>query len=177
MSVPRFTSDPLPAYSFVPGRSPHPHTDPAGHRFGHDLPPAEPLDPERWQTSHRYLLGIDLFNHGYYWEAHEAWEAVWNTQGRRGTIATFLKCLIQLAVVAVKVRQGMRDAAIAHARRAAELAHLVRSAIDQPRFMGLDVAEVEQRSLQLAASPPANAESDGVAPIFAFALAPGSPLT
>jgi hypothetical protein len=172
VSVPRFTSDALPAYSFVPGQSPHPHTDPAGHHFGRELPPAEPLEPERWQTSHRYLLGIDLFNHGYYWEAHEAWEAVWNAQGRRGTVATFLKCLIQLAVVGVKVRQGMRDAAIAHARRAAELAHLVRSAIEQPRFLGLDVAEVEQWALRLVVSPPAYAASESVAPIFPFPLGP-----
>ncbi|MER9007639.1 DUF309 domain-containing protein [Mesorhizobium sp. M0862] len=26
-----------------------------------------------------FRWGIDLFNHGYYWEAHEAWEPLWQT--------------------------------------------------------------------------------------------------
>ncbi len=151
MSPPRYTDDPLPAYSFVPGKTPHPHTDPAGHRFGCDLPPAEPLEPERWASSRRYLLGIDLFNHGYYWEAHEMWEAVWNANGRRGPVATLLKCLIQLAVVGVKLRQGMIDGAIAHARRAAELAHAVHGVTGEKRYMGLEVAELEQEAERLAA--------------------------
>ncbi|TGQ49534.1 DUF309 domain-containing protein, partial [Mesorhizobium sp. M1C.F.Ca.ET.210.01.1.1] len=25
-----------------------------------------------------FRWGIDLFNHGYYWEAHEAWEPLWH---------------------------------------------------------------------------------------------------
>jgi len=27
-----------------------------------------------WQVSSDYLFGIDLFNHGFYREAHETWE-------------------------------------------------------------------------------------------------------
>lgn len=173
MTVPRLTHDPLPAYSFVPDRSPHPHADPEGHRFGRHLSPTGALEPETWASCHRYLLGIDLFNHGYYWEAHEAWEAVWNANGRRGPAATFLKCLIQLAVVGVKLRQGMVDAAIAHARRAAELARAVHGAIGENRWMGLDVAELAQWAEQLAAEPAA-CRNDGAAVevVFAFCLLP-----
>jgi predicted metal-dependent hydrolase len=173
VSRPRYTDDALPAYSFVPGRFPHPHTDPAGHRFGSALPPAQPLEQGDWESSHRYLLAIDLFNHGYYWEAHEAWEALWNAHERRGPAADLLKCLIQLAVVGVKLRQGMRDAAIAHARRAAELARAVRGATDSVRFLGLDVAKLEQRAEQLAAEPPQTAsETAAVELVFAFQLTP-----
>jgi predicted metal-dependent hydrolase len=40
--------------------------------------------------------GIDLFNSGKYWEAHEAWEEVWMPD-RRGPDAGFYKGLIQIA--------------------------------------------------------------------------------
>jgi predicted metal-dependent hydrolase len=40
--------------------------------------------------------GIDLFNRGLYWEAHEAWEEVWMPD-RRGPDRGFYKGLIQIA--------------------------------------------------------------------------------
>jgi predicted metal-dependent hydrolase len=40
--------------------------------------------------------GIDLFNRGLYWEAHEAWEEAW-TPDRRGPDGGFYKGLIQVA--------------------------------------------------------------------------------
>jgi uncharacterized protein len=40
--------------------------------------------------------GIDLFNSGRYWDAHEAWEHVWMPD-RRGPDAGFYKGLIQVA--------------------------------------------------------------------------------
>jgi predicted metal-dependent hydrolase len=40
--------------------------------------------------------GIDLFNSGRYWEAHEAWEEVWMPD-RKGPDAGFYKGLIQIA--------------------------------------------------------------------------------
>jgi uncharacterized protein len=172
--LPRFTCDPLPAYSFVPGKFPHPHSDPGGHGFGSDLPSGEAVDPTRWQASHHYLLGVDLFNNGYYWEAHEVWEALWNASGRHGTTATFVKSLIQLAVVGVKLRQGMVDAAVAHARRAAELLRQVRGQASHVWFMGLNVDELTQWAEQLAVSPSAAHDSERapVAIVFAFRLVP-----
>ena len=32
------------------------------------------FDPAQWQSHAAYLYGIDLHNHGYYWECHEALE-------------------------------------------------------------------------------------------------------
>ncbi|MET2831203.1 DUF309 domain-containing protein [Mesorhizobium shangrilense] len=29
-------------------------------------------------SSNAFRWGSDLFNHGYYWEAHEAWEPLWH---------------------------------------------------------------------------------------------------
>ncbi len=72
---PRLVSDrELPAYAYVPGESPHPTRDRDGHSFGSEPDTPEPPDPEDWRSCPDYLYGIDLFNHGFYWEAHEAWE-------------------------------------------------------------------------------------------------------
>ena len=78
-------SSSLPPYTFVPGSWPHPRRDPRGHSFGSPEPEATPLDPAGWRDSAVYLRGIELFNGGYYWEAHEAFEALWNAAGRAGT--------------------------------------------------------------------------------------------
>jgi uncharacterized protein len=40
--------------------------------------------------------GIELFNEGRYWEAHEAWEDAW-TPDRHGPDSGFYKGLIQVA--------------------------------------------------------------------------------
>ena len=140
-------SDRFPPYAFVPGLWPHPHSDPAGHGFAVECPAR--LDAD-WPTSPTFLLGIELFDAGYSWEAHEAWEAMWHAAGRRGAVADFLKALIQLAVVGVKVREGRLDGATTHAARAAEL---LRS-LDPARFPGFDLAELIRRADALAAAPP-----------------------
>ena len=122
LTPPRFVPDAaFPPYTFIPGRSPHPIRDPAGHLFGRTLELPPPLDPERWQDSRAYLHGIDLFNHGYYWEAHEEWEGLWRAAGRTESIADFLKGLIKLAAAGVKVRQGQPRGIASHAAGAAEL--------------------------------------------------------
>src|SRR2546430_6058218 len=43
--------------------------------------------------------GIELFNRGLYWEAHEAWEEAW-TPDRHGPDRGFYKGLIQVAAAA-----------------------------------------------------------------------------
>src|SRR5712692_7985241 len=93
---------PLPPYAYVPGRSPHPLSDPQGHSFGTKPERLDPPDPHYWHVCRPYLYGIDLFNHGYYWEAHEVWEGLWHACGRTGRTAAFLKGLIKLAAAGVK---------------------------------------------------------------------------
>src|SRR5208282_3835567 len=87
----------FPPYAFVPGYFPHPLSSPQGHSFG--LQPEHPacLDPTNWQACRPFLRGLDLFNYGYYWEAHEVWEGLWNACGRSGMTADVLKGLIKLA--------------------------------------------------------------------------------
>jgi uncharacterized protein len=118
---PPHPSRPFPAYSYVPGRFPHPLSDPAGHSFGHVAKKCEPLTTENARRHEEYLWGIQLFNHGYYWEAHEAWEQVWIACGRKGVAADYLKGLIKLGAAGVKTREGRPDGVARHATRSAEL--------------------------------------------------------
>ncbi|MGE0377664.1 MAG: DUF309 domain-containing protein [Planctomycetaceae bacterium] len=150
--VPRWAPEfAFPPYTYVPGRAPHPVSDPAGHMYGEHAEPAELLVDD-WPSCRAYLRGIDLFNHGYYWEAHEVWESLWHAAGRTGPTADFLKGLIKLSAAGVKTLEGSPTGRARHARRAAEL--LRRAAIglnvdEQGRFMGLlllDLAQIAEDS-------------------------------
>jgi hypothetical protein len=129
---------PLPPYSFVPGHGfPHPVTDPAGHLHGREpvapLAAAEiaalPVDPvgrreaiTSWLTLNpHWLHAIDLFNAGYYWEAHEAWESLWHVLGRTTPEARLVQGLIRLAAACVKIREGSPEGVKRHTLRAREL--------------------------------------------------------
>jgi uncharacterized protein len=118
---PRYTSRELPPYSYVPGQHPHPTSDPDGHSYGHAPERAEPMSDANWRHNETWLWAIDLFNHGFYWEAHEAWEGLWHAAGRRGPTADFLKGLIKLAAAGVKAHEGRPEGVKLHAARAAEL--------------------------------------------------------
>jgi hypothetical protein len=142
--------EPLPSYSYVTGRFPHPTRDPAGHSFGRPEGDVPPLDPARWSESRAYLLGCDLFNHGYYWEAHETWEAAWKACGRRGTTADFLKGLIKLAAAGVKAREGRAAGVARHAARAERLLRGVRDQIGGAVYLGLDVDALAEIAARLA---------------------------
>ena len=131
---------PFPPYSYVPGKFPHPVSDPQGHAFGTTESPAVNIAPGDWIRSTPYLFGIDLFNHGYYWESHEAWEAVWHAVGRTGRQADFLKSLIKLAAAMVKAREGRRDGVIRHGQRATELLHSVLRSGTSTDMMGLSLS-------------------------------------
>lgn len=176
-SPPRFVPDiAFPPYTFVPGRTPHPVRDPAGHLFGQtpELPP--PLDPARWQDSRAYLHGIDLFNHGYYWEAHEEWEGLWRAAGRTGALADLLKGLIKLAAAGVKIRQGQPRGVADHAAGAAELFRDLARQLGgaEAVYLGLrlsDLLAFAEQVEQQAASAGAD-EKTIVQVVFAFVLHP-----
>jgi hypothetical protein len=130
---------PLPPYAFVSPCWPHPRTHPSGHSYGAPEPHAEPLDPSRWAESAEHLRSVELFNRGYYWEAHEGWEALWNAAGRVGPVADFFRGLIKLAAAGIKVRQGRADGVRIHAERALACFAAVRGASGAAKFAGLDL--------------------------------------
>lgn len=119
--LPRFAPGiAFPPYTYIPKRTPHPVSDPVGHSFGVPSPPL-PSPLADWRQSVEYRHGIDLFNHGYYWEAHEVWEGLWHAAGRVGPLAQVLQGLIKLAAAGVKTTAGSEQGRQRHSRRAAEL--------------------------------------------------------
>jgi predicted metal-dependent hydrolase len=126
---------PLPPYSYVPGHGlPHPVTDPLGHLFNAPQPAPLPLDqlPDDstlrrqaiaalFATHSDWLYALDLFNEGYAWEAHEAWERFWHALGRTTPEARFVQGLIHLAAACVKIREGKPAGVTKHTKRAREL--------------------------------------------------------
>jgi hypothetical protein len=156
--VPRFVpEEPLPAYAYVPGRSPHPVSDPAGHSYNAPRLRPAPPDPDDWSGCREYLYGLDLFNHGYYWEAHEAWEGLWHACGRSGVTADFLKGLIRLAAAGVKARAGKPDGVRSHARAARRLFERVarERGPAAPRYLGLSLDGLIRHAAAVADHPDA----------------------
>lgn len=92
-SAPRLTSRSLPSSPFLPGRTARPVEDRREIPF---------VPPERFRENEEFLFGIDLFNHGFYWEAHEAWEGVWRRCARGTVQHVFLQGLIQITASYLK---------------------------------------------------------------------------
>ena len=108
----------FPPYAYLPGEKPHPVRDPTGHSY-HVEP--IPVVAEALLGSETFLWGLDLFNHGYYWEAHEAWEGLWQGADRDGPLRMLFKGLILLSAAGIKIREGKHAAAVRHTGRAAAL--------------------------------------------------------
>jgi hypothetical protein len=133
----------LPPYAYLPHRDPrdrhpHPERDPGGHvRDGAAGPEvAGPPDPLAWRETPAFLWGVDLFNAGYYWEAHEAWEDLWRA-AESDEAAALLHGLIKLAAAGVKAGVGNPRGTARHAAAAAQLfAPLAAQGHD--RLFGLD---------------------------------------
>ena len=172
-TVPRYLPQrDLPPYTYVPGRAPHPIADPAGHSYGRTITCAAAPESSDWRDCPDYLYGIDLFNHGYYWEAHEVWEAVWIAAGRRGPAADFLKGLIKLAAAGVKCREGNPAGVRRHARRADALFRTVQDAVQTGTYFGLRFDELFQ-FCEIAALTSNVPATDGIPQIvFNFRLTP-----
>lgn len=141
---------PLPPYSYVPGHGlPHPVNDPCGHLYAtrdsvHEPgfssdnpgPPSPDTDLRRrglaaaLGMNSRWLHAIDLFNEGFYWEAHESWEAFWHALGRTTAEARFVQALIHLTAACVKIREGKPAGVRSHTQRARKLLAEVEAAHD-----------------------------------------------
>lgn len=114
----RYQSDSLlPQRPFLPGTG---DARPEESHFSGDL--------SSWQT------GIDLYNRGYFWEAHEAWEAVWMQWPRESDTALFARGCIQSAAALLKLRLGLWAGIRSLSARSLDTLGQVRS----QRLLGLD---------------------------------------
>jgi uncharacterized protein len=145
---------PLPPYSFVPGgRWPHPISSPEGHSFGRVLEPRGAAQSTEGDISPRLVRGAELFNAGYYWEAHDVWEILWHAYGRHGPAADAVKALIKLAAAGVKVREKQEHGVRIHSRRAADLFASTHESAGR-YLIGLDLVECERLARKTSDDPP-----------------------
>lgn len=99
----------LPRWAHIPGE-----TDGADDA---PLEAAKALVPERFGVAApaehpAFLYGVALCNAGFYWEAHEVWEAVWMATTQNGRDRQAVRGLIQLANAGLKLRMGKARAAL-----------------------------------------------------------------
>jgi len=161
---PRYTDLPFPPYRFLPGRHPHPVASPQGHSYlppGHREPPVPYFPPDQWRKSDAYLFGCDLYNHGFWWEAHEAWEGLWHVVPNPSPQRRYLQGIIQVSAGHLQTRlakaagiKRLRDTS----RRHLDLAF---GAAGDGSFMGVALGEwigvVEAYwDLVLASDPPSH---------------------
>lgn len=66
---------------------------------------------ERASSTPRLLRGVQLFNSGEYWHAHEVWEEEW-TPDRKGPDSGFYKGLIQVAAGCLHYTRRNRRGAV-----------------------------------------------------------------
>ena len=133
----------FPPYTYVPGHAVHPVSHPHGHMREGTL-------PQDWSQQQYLQWGRQLFNKGYYWEAHEAWEHLWMELGRTSANALTVKGLIKLAASAVKCREGNASGAIRHAQCAAEL---LQEPCDSKLFAGCDLSLARDSANRLREAP------------------------
>ena len=153
--------------------NPHPVLDPAGHSYhvGPLLVATEAL-----RSSDAFLWGLDLFNHGYYWEAHEAWDGLWQVADRDNPLSMLFKSLILLSAAGVKIRERKNAAAARHAVRAAALLRELMKVQDSAfeRALGMSPATLAEDAEAATGNP---AELRATAPgqpqsVFNFILGP-----
>lgn len=101
------------------------------------------LSTDTWPSNRNYLLGLDFFNLGFYWEAHEEWERLWRVSGADTTVGRFLKGLIKLAAAGVKVRERSIHGVRRHAASAGEMFADVAAEADIDSFCGLEFIRLQ----------------------------------
>lgn len=147
MSVPpRYTAVPFPAYRHRLDETPHPTRDPQGHSHGRELVPTNEIAlpiVENWQQCVPYLFGCDLYNHGYWWEAHEAWEHLWHVAKapHEQAVCHLLKGMIQSAACALKLEQGKHAGVQKLTRRVGEYLDAAVESVKTDVLMGLAIPE------------------------------------
>lgn len=137
-SVRLLPSTELPAYTFVPGsETPHPYRDPRGHSYQRKHPTPRALTDTTWAENRSYLLALDYFNYGYYWEAHEEWERLFRATGIESLSGKFLKGLVKLAAAGQKVRENSIHGVRRHAASAGEVFADIAAEVGDEHFCGL----------------------------------------
>ena len=88
-----------------------------------------------WVTDPAAMFAADLFDHRFFWEAHEAWEAMWHECPKPSVDRDVLQSLIQTAAALLQFHLGAnRSAALLLARARSRMAQT-----DVSRHQGIDI--------------------------------------
>lgn len=96
----RFTEFNLPKERYIPGVTSRPVTPP----LSDENISAQNLSIVSPYENLFFLYGVDLFNHHFFWEAHEAWEEIWHLEEER-ELRDLLQGMIQLSGGFLKIIQ------------------------------------------------------------------------
>lgn len=146
----------FPAYTYVPSVTPHPISHPDGHMFGVNDPHGG------WPAKQVLTWGAQLFDAGFYWESHEAWEHLWLGKGRTTPEALTVKGLIKLAAAGVKCLEQNVTGAKRHATRAHTL---LRPDCCVDLFSPVSLTNARRTALTVSGSPPLLSDKSNGAPI------------
>lgn len=97
LSVPRYSKRNLPPYRHLPFFNPNPFLDENGHFDGGAFILPECFSEATWRECEEYLYSIDLFNHGFWWEAHVYLKQLCTVTGRESPLGRFLVGLVLIA--------------------------------------------------------------------------------
>jgi uncharacterized protein len=122
---PRYSSRPLPATAYLPGVSSRAQR-PAPREPASSI---DLIDFGALASQGDFRHGVDLFNHGFPWEAHETWEPLWLAAPRDRPERALLQGLIHAAAAAIKARAGAIGAARGLTDSACDYLSLAGSAI------------------------------------------------
>jgi len=149
------TGPTMPPFAHLPGRGPR-HADGA---FS-DLVATARGDRAALERSAAWRTGLAWCDAGYYWEAHELFEAVWAALPQNAAERRMVQAMIQLANAGLKARMG-QERAVARILDRLQ-GHLADSRIGgDARLMGLSRADVLDRIASLLDVGPAGRDTGG----------------
>jgi len=126
---------PLPSYRHLPGQNPRPDAD----FLDTIIEQASALTTDKTaSTNVAWLYGLRLIDEGYYWEAHEVLEAVWNNAAPNSRERHLVQAVIQIANARLKT-------SLQQSKAANRLTILARESIERAfgqkpaTVMGLDI--------------------------------------
>jgi len=105
----------------------------------------QPWSADNWQEIEPWLFGVDLFNAGYFWEAHEAWERVWASWPKDSAEGLLLRGCIQAAAALLKVRLNCIGGVRKLSARSLKTWQKVLEDRPQANGLGLDLSCLKQR--------------------------------
>jgi uncharacterized protein len=144
---------PLPRGAHVPGTGTEP--DRAPLEAAKALVP-RPVTAADWEENEPYRYGAALCLNGFFWEAHEVWEAVWLACPPNGGERRLLRALIQLANAALKLTMERPSAACRLFVEAEELLADLGGAGRDGSLMGVDLAAQRRAAVDALRAVEAN---------------------